>query len=82
MRFFTKNYPNVPQFLFSSSLIGTNMLRSVRPGGTALWVEYHGPPYWFNPTRCARVARAGTASPADHLWAGGSPVCHRLWSLT
>jgi ubiquinone/menaquinone biosynthesis C-methylase UbiE len=31
--------------------IVTNMLRSVRPGGTVLWVEYHGPPYWFNPTR-------------------------------
>lgn len=31
--------------------IVNNMLKSVRQGGTVLWVEYHGPPYWFNPTR-------------------------------
>ena len=31
--------------------IVNNMLRSVRKGGTVLWVEYHGPPYWYNPTR-------------------------------
>lgn len=28
-----------------------NMLRSVKKGGTVVWVEYHGPPYWYNPTR-------------------------------
>lgn len=31
--------------------IVNNMLKSVRVGGTVVWVEYHGPPYWFNPTR-------------------------------
>jgi len=28
-----------------------NMLKSVKKGGTVVWVEYHGPPYWYNPTR-------------------------------
>jgi ubiquinone/menaquinone biosynthesis C-methylase UbiE len=31
--------------------IVNNMLKSVRKGGTVVWVEYHGPPYWYNPTR-------------------------------
>jgi ubiquinone/menaquinone biosynthesis C-methylase UbiE len=28
-----------------------NMLKSVKKGGTVVWVEYHGIPYWYNPTR-------------------------------
>ena len=31
--------------------IVNNMLQSVREGGRVVWAEYHGPPYWYNPTR-------------------------------
>ena len=46
--------------------IVNNMLQSVREGGRVVWVEYHGPPYWYNPTRCELLCACPHSPPCPH----------------